>query len=280
MILFTGGGTSGSWQVRGVQLGNELGARVKARASAQDCQQASIIVAVKRINAELHAAIRQSRKPWVWDIVDAYPQPTCTHWDKGTAIGWVRGQIAKYRPTGVIWPNQRMREDCDSGLPGVVLPHHCRPGYSVNPIREQVSVIGYEGSPAYIGEWLDPILRECRERGWEFKVNQGELADWDIVIAARGQQTNGYAQRHWKSNVKLANAHGTGTPFIGPRECGYTETATGLEQWADNPRELRDCLDRLTEQHHRQQVQKAFLARGYSLDQAALDLMRFIEGIR
>lgn len=279
-ILVTGRGTSGSWQVRGVQLGQACGARVKANANDSDASWADVVVVVKRASIETINAIRKSNKPWLFDAVDFYPQPTCTHWDRNTAIGWVRAQIEKHRPTGVIWPNQRMREDCDTGLPGMVLYHHCRPDYSVNPIRETVSVIGYEGSPFYIGEWIDPILRECLERGWEFRTNQGELADWDIVIAARGEQSNGYVQRHWKSNVKLANAHGTGTPFIGPEECGYTETASGLEQWANKPRELRDCMDRLTEQHHRQQVQKAFLAQRYSLEQAARDLMRFIEGIR
>lgn len=261
--------------MRGVQLGQQIGANVKANATQQDCKQASAIVAVKRISPELHAAIKASGKPFVWDIVDAYPQPLCTSWDKDTAIGWVQAKIKQYLPSGIIWPNQRMRDDCDTGLPGVVIPHHFRPAMSVNPIREQIKVLGYEGSPPYIGEWLDPILNECRERGWEFRINQGQLADWDIVIAARGSQYNGYVQRHWKSNVKLANAHGTGTPFVGPRECGYLETATGLEQWADSPADLRDCFDRLTEQHHRKQVHSAFMASRYSVEYAAASLQAF-----
>ena len=263
--------------MRGVQLGNEIGGRVKRLASLQDCQLASVIVLVKRFSPELYASVKQSGRPWAWDIVDAYPQPACTAWDRETAIGWVRAQIKKYRPTGVIWPNQRMRDDCDTGLPGVVIPHHYRPGAAINPIREKVAVVGYEGSPNYIGEWLAPILSECKARGWEFRINQGELADWDIVIAARGSEFNGYAQSHWKSNVKLANAHGTGTPFIGPTECGYLETQAGLEQWADSPGDLRDCFDRLTEHHHRQQIHRAFIAKRYSLEQAGEDLAVFLD---
>lgn len=278
MILFTGNGTSGSWQVRGVQLGAELGARVKPRATLEDCRRADIIVAVKRQRPELIAAIKASRKPWVLDIVDAYPQPACTQWSREEAIGWVRSLIKRLKPIGVIWPNQRMREDCDTGIPGVVIPHHYRPGIAINPVRETVQTVAYEGSPAYLGEWLEPITQCCLERGWEFLVNPPSLSDADIVLACRGGYHNGYVQRHWKSNVKLANAHGSGTPFIGPKECGYLETSTGMEQWADSPSDLDDCFDRLTEWHYRGQIQKAFLANRYSLEQAARDMREFLSG--
>lgn len=276
MILFTGNGTSGSWQVRGVQLGAELGAQVKPRATIEDCKRADIIVAVKRQRPELIAAINASRKPWVLDIVDAYPQPMCTHWSREQAIDWAQSLIGKLRPTGVIWPNQRMRDDCDTGIPEVVIYHHCRPGITVNPLREQVSTVAYEGSPSYLGEWLDPVVSACGARGWNFIVNPPSLSDADIVLACRGSAHNGYVQKHWKSNVKLANAHGSGTPFIGPKECGYLETSTGLEQWADSRRDLDDCLDRLTEWHHRSQVQKAFIANRYSVSDAAKDLNAFL----
>jgi hypothetical protein len=276
LILFTGRGTSGSWQVRGVQLGEACGATVKARANLQDCQQADYIVAVKRAAPDLLYAIRQSGRPWALDVVDMYPQPMCTGWHQAKAIRWVKTQIAELQPTGVIWPNARMREDCDTGLPGIVLYHHYRPGSAINTIREHVALVGYEGSPNYIGEWLEPIKAHCAERGWQFVINPPSLADMDIVVACRGSEYNGYAQSHWKSNVKLANAHGSGTPFTGPRECGYLETESGLEQWVETPDDLRDCLDRLNEQYHRQQVSKAFLASRYSVDDAARDLLGFL----
>lgn len=280
MILFTGRGTSGSWQVRGVQLGKACGAEVKARANIQDCKSADRIVVVKRVAPDLLVAIRAAGRPWVLDVVDMYPQPLCTGWDQRKAIKWVKAQIAELQPTGVIWPNQRMREDCDSGLPGMVLYHHCRPDAAINPIRERVASVGYEGSPNYLGEWLEPIKAHCAERGWQFVINPPSLADMDIVLACRGTDYNGYAQSHWKSNIKLANAHGTGTPFIGPKECGYTETQTGMEQWMESPADLPDCLDRLSEQYHRQRVSKAFLANRYTVNDAARDLLKFVDVIK
>ncbi len=270
MILFTGGGTSGSWKVRGEQLGAACGATVQAKSI--ECSQADVIVAVKRIPAATLTAIRASRKPWAWDIVDAYPQPACSTWNRSQAIGWVRGQIQEKSPTAIIWPNQKMREDCDTGLPGVVIPHHYRPKSDTNLIRENVLTVGYEGSPTYISGW--PLAESCAARGWGFVVNPPLLAEVDIVVAFRTGA--GYVQRHWKSNVKLANAHGTGTPFIGQRECGYLETQSGLEQWAECPEDLDDCFDRLSGQYHRQTVSKAFIAKRYSVDDAALDLKGFL----
>jgi hypothetical protein len=96
------------------------------------------------------------------------------------------------------------------------------------------------------------------------------------VVAFRGTGFNGYVQRHWKSNVKLANAHGSGTPFIGQRECGYLETQTGLEQWAECPDDLDNCFDILAGQYHRQTISKAFLAKRYTVGDAARDLKGFL----
>jgi hypothetical protein len=276
LILFTGRGTSGSWQVRGVQLGEACGAEVKPRATPNECKAADCIVVVKRVAPDLLLNIRASGRPWVLDLVDFYPQPLCTGWTERKAIKWVKAQIAELQPTGVIWPNQRMREDCDTGLPGIVLYHHCRPDAAVNPVRDQVAAVGYEGSPNYIGEWLEPIKAHCALRGWQFAINPPSLADMDIVIACRGRDYNGYAQSHWKSNVKLANAHGTGTPFVGPKECGYTETQTGMEHWLESPRDLANCLDGLNEHYHRQRVSRAFLASRYTVDDAARDLRQFL----
>lgn len=276
MILFTGRGSSGSWKIRGDQLGEACGAIVKPMATIHDMRRADMIVLVKRSSPDILNALRASGKPWVLDALDLYPQPKCSMWNREQAIEWVKSQITLLAPHGVIWPNQRMADDCDTGIPGTVLYHHYRPHTDVNPIREKVYVVGYEGSPNYIGEWLEPIREACRERGWHFVINPVSLAEVDIVIACRGREFNGYAQKHWKSNVKLANAHGTGTPFIGPRECGYLETATTMEEWADCFDDLPDCLDRLSEQYHRQRVQKEFIAKRYSVTDAAKDLTTFL----
>ena len=276
-LLFTGRGGSGSWTVRGEQLGQACGATVKPLAGREDCKAADLVVVVKRTPSIVTTSLQG--KPWVFDLVDFYPQPTCRFWSQDEAIGWVRHQIKHLRPNGIIWPTQRMREDCDIGLPGIVLPHHHRPGIARNPIREHVTTVGYEGRALYLDGWQEAIERECKRRGWEFVVNPENLADLDIVIAVRGGQWRSYAATHWKSNVKLANSHGSGTPFIGQQEYGYLETRAGAEYWVDEPKGVGMCFDWLTPQSTRKQVQERFLKRAYPVEQAAADLMGFLRGL-
>jgi hypothetical protein len=215
----------------------------------------------------------------VYDIVDAYPQPMSSVWERAEAIGWVHQKLKALRPAAVIWPNQRMREDCDTGLPGLVLKHHHRPGIGINPVREQVQAVGYEGSPAYLEQWRPIIERECERRGWRFVVNPKRLADLDIVLALRGGRWDGYVSRHWKSNVKLANAHGSGTPFVGQRECGYQETASGAEYWAEDRVSLSMSFDWLASQSARELVSDRFRQKAYTLEQAAAELSGFLHGL-
>lgn len=278
-LLFTGKGSSGSWKVRGEQLGGACGAVVKPLASMGDCQQADAVVAVKRVGGDLLNNLRGSGRPWVWDVLDAYPQPVCTGWSRREAVNWVQGQIRRLQPSAIIWPNQRMRDDCDTGLPGLVLYHHYWPFSALNTIRTSVTTVGYEGA-AYLGRWRPVIEEQCRRRGWQFRVNPGRLADLDIVLALRDPDFSGYAQRHWKSNVKLANAHGSGTPFVGQQECGYTETASGAEYWAETPEQLGTCFDWLTSLDTREQVHDRFLQRAYPVDRAARDVTKFLEGLK
>lgn len=278
-ILFTGRGTSGSWQCRGAQLGAALSAVVKPNATLADCKSADIIVVVKRVGEDTLDTIRKSGRPWVLDVVDFYPQPGCSAWSGAEAIGWVRHRLKELRPTAVIWPNHRMRQDCDTGLPGVTLFHHHRPGIRRNPIREQVHMVGYEGAPAYIEKLRASIDRECMRRGWTFVENPVELANVDIVLALRAGVWDCYATAHWKSNVKLANAHGSGTPFIGQRECGYLETASGAEYWADDAGGLATCFDWLTPQSTREQVADRFIHKAYTVQEAAADMGTFLRGL-
>jgi hypothetical protein len=278
-VLFTGKGSSGSWKIRGEQLGHALHAVVKPKATRQDCQAADLIVVVKRISSDLLANIRKSGKPWVFDAVDFYPQPDCSTWSREHAIDWVRHSLAKLKPNAVIWPNQAMMEDCGKGYNGIVLYHHHRPGMPENPIRKEIAQICYEGAEAYIGGWLPAILKECQARGWHFRINLGHLADSDIVLAIRDEKYCGYAQRHWKSNVKLANAHGSGTPFIGPCESGYSETATGYEKWVESPEFLKCAFDELDSQELRQTISREFLRNKITINEVAAQYQRFLHGV-
>lgn len=277
-LLFTGRGTSGSWVVRGAQLGEAMGARVVPMASLEDCRWADVIVVVKRVPAELLQRIRQSGRPWIYDIVDAYPQPLCSSWGESESKAWLKEHLAGLRPDCIVWPNQRMKNDFAGG--GKVIYHHHRPEIRVNPIREEIKVIGYEGSENYIEAWRPAIEAECRKRGARFVVNPANLADVDVVLALRSKQWNGYAQQHWKSNVKLANAHGSGTPFIGSPEDGYTETASGAEYWAQTPAELSVSLDWLESQSAREEVSARFLQAVLPIDRIAKEYTSWIEALR
>lgn len=272
-LLFTGRGGAGSWMVRGEQLGAAMGATVKPMATVADMKGHDLVVVVKRVPEALLEALKRSRVPWVYDIVDAYPQPGCSLWTPEQCKGWLFHHLDALRPPlGVIWPNRKMQEDADVSR-GAVVYHHHRPGIKRNKISERISRVGYEGSAKYLDGWTTSLALECKRRNIEFVLNPAHIADLDIVIAMRGGAWDGYAQRNWKSNVKLANAHGSGTPFIGARESGYQETSTGCEYWADTPRELATALDWLESRDSRLTVHERFLSKPYTVNHAAGDML-------
>lgn len=242
-ILFTGRGTSGSWQIRGVQLGRAMGATVMPE--ARDVAAHDVAVLVKRPTPDLLQRLRRAEVPTVWDIVDAWPQPVGNDWGRSQSLGWLGQTAASIRPAAIVAATRAMAWDCRGlGVPVLHLPHHARPGLRRNPIRAEVHTVGYEGGEQYIARWRPAIEAECARRGWAFVTQPAELADVDIVLALR--DATGYAPRKWKSNVKLANAQGSGTPVVCCREAGYLETQGGGEQWADTPAQLARAFDILT----------------------------------
>lgn len=272
-ILVTGKGGAGSWVVRGEQLGHAIGATVLPLATAVSCYDVTVVV--KRTPPATIQALQG--KCWVWDIVDAYPQPEAYGWDRSDAIGWIRKRVKELKPSGLIWPTARMREDCAIDLPSIVLPHHHRPQIAVNPIRPNIRMVGYEGSPRYLTRWHGALHDECKQRGWQFVVNPPALADLDVVIALRDD--GGYVSRHWKSNVKLANAHGSGTPFVGQQECGYLETASGAEYWAEDRKSLSRAFDWLEDESSREMISDRFLQCAYPVQRAAEALKGFLHAL-
>lgn len=241
-VLMTGRGKSGSWAIRGQQLGKAIGANVIP--NALDVAPYDLAVLVKRPTEELLRRLHRSEVPVIWDVVDAYPQPAGNAWNRPRCFEWLADQVKGIRPAAIVAATRAMADDCHMfGLPVLTLPHHARPGLRQNPIRP-LKVLGYEGGQQYLGRWFPIIQRQCAERGLEFVLNPAEVSDVDILLALR--DCDGYAPRHWKSNVKLANAQGSGTPVICNREAGYLETASGAEQWADNEEELSAALDLLT----------------------------------
>lgn len=248
-ILVTGKGKAGSWRIRGEQLGAAISATVDP--APLDIQKYDLAVAVKRPASRVVGTCKLCKLykvPLVWDVVDAWLQPEGNRWSRDECLAWLKAQIKQIAPHAIVAATRAMEADIrETGFNGPVLtlPHHARPGQVVNPIRRVVQTVGYEGGEAYLGKWKQILEAECARRGWKFVINPKQLADLDIVVALR--DSPGYAPTRWKSNVKLANAQGSGTPFIGNREFGYLETASGAEEWADTKSELIAALDLLSD---------------------------------
>nr|AER23950.1 hypothetical protein var073 [Variovorax sp. HH01] len=268
----TGRGTSGSWQIRGVQLAQSMGA--DAEPHARDVNGYDMAVLVKRPTEDLLHRLHQANVPLIWDVVDAWPQPNGNEWSRERCLEWLKEMIRKVRPAGIVAATHEMAADCAHiGVPVLSLPHHARPGLRANPIRP-LKVVGYEGAPHYLGRWLPVIEQECAARGWMFVVNPAELADVDVVLALR--DCDGYAPRNWKSNVKLANAQGSGTPVICNREAGYLETQSGAERWADNVAELAEAFDALTPTAERLAVSLQLLKAAPVIESVAATYLRWL----
>lgn len=277
-VLVTGRGTSGSWRIRGEQLGRALGATVQPQ--ALDVAAHDLVVLVKRPTPDLVERVHRAGVPLVWDVVDAWPQPDGNDWGRQACMGWLRKQVTDIRPSAIVAATEAMAVDCvEFGLPVLALPHHARPGQAVNPIRPTVRRLGYEGGVQHLGTWLSWLMAQAASRGWEFVANPpGGLADLDIVVALR--ERTGYAPRNWKSNVKLGNAQATGTPIVCAREAGYRETGDAGIKWADTPDEVRMALDALTSQEARQQAAAQLRPQAPALETVAVRYAEWLERVR
>lgn len=264
-LLFTGRGTSGSWQIRGSQLAAALGA--DAVPNALDVRAYDLAVVVKRAPADLLQRIRAAGVPLIWDVVDAWPQPVGNTWDRAACMSWLRQRVADLRPAGIVAATQAMARDCaEFGVPVLALPHHARPGLERAPIRP-LAVVGYEGGPQHLGDWRPWFESQCSARGLRFAVNPERLTDLDIVVAAR--QHTGYAATHWKSNVKLANAQAAGLPMICFPESGYVETASGAECWFETQGQAVAWLEFLRPEAARRELGDRMAARAPRIEAIA-----------
>lgn len=263
--LVTGRGKSGSWEIRGNQLGRAIGATVASEMlTTSILKKFDVAVVVKRPRHDLLQQLQQCNAKIIWDVVDAWPQPLGNDWNREQCLAWLTAQINLIKPVGIVAPTQAMAQDCKMfGIPVIALPHHAQPRLTPNVIRQTVKVIGYDGGSQYLGSWQSTLTNECAKRNWSFVVNGysqrplDKLADLDIVMAVREQ--SGYAVRNWKSNVKLANAQGTGTPIVCNRESGYIETRSGGELFADTPDEVSKALDILTDVRVRREASRKLL---------------------
>lgn len=276
-ILITGRGTSGSFQIRGHQLGEAIGATVLPKAI--DIGPFDLAVVVKRPEPDLVRRIHAADVPLVWDIVDAWPQPQGNAWTRDECVAWLRQQVQQIRPAGIVAATEAMAADCaEFGVPVLILPHHARPGQAINPIREQVRTVAYQGGEQYIQQWGRVVAEACARRGLTWLVNPDALDEADILVAVRDQSA--YAPRCWKSNVKLANAQGTGTPIICSREAGYLETAAGGVLFVDEPAEFGAALDWLLPQSTRRAYSTSLLASAPSLESIAARYRAWLQALK
>ncbi len=277
-ILITGKGTSGSWKIRGEQLGRAIGATVVAQASRTVIEAHDLVVLVKRGPEDLVRRIRESGKPLVWDVVDAWPQPAGSHWLRPACLQWLRQRLNELRPAACVAATPVMEADIEAErVPALCVWHHARPGQAINPLREHLATIGYEGSEAHLGTWaqhLDTAARRARVR---FVLHPPRLADVDIVVALREQ--TGYAARHWKSNVKLANAQGSGTPIIMGTESAYLAKACGAEAIVSGPADLDEAIELLRPAAVRRAAAEAMRAAAPSLEACAAAYLDFLTSV-
>jgi hypothetical protein len=281
-ILVTGNGKSGSYKIRGEQLGKAIGADVIP--NALDVGAYDVVVLVKKPRLDVADRCRRASVPLVYDVVDAWPQPEGNYWPRETCLSWLQSTLKALKPQGVIAATHAMALDCETALREIghkasvlYLPHHARPGLERNPIREEVRTIGYEGAEHYLGKWRGVVERECERRGWRFLVNPASLALLDIVVALR--DADGYAARTWKSNVKMANAQGSGTPFVGMREMGYVEQSCGVERLVDTEAEFVRALDHLAPAKERERVAGWMLTVAPRLESVAQTYRAWLESI-
>ena len=282
-LIFTGRGGSGSWEIRGRQIAQAIGA--EAVPMALDLGAYDLAVVVKRAPVDLLQRIRKAGARLVWDVVDAWPQPdgvdSGNEWGRPACMAWLGQRLAEIRPDAVVAATQCMAEDLRSmtGVPVLALPHHARPGLGRTPIRRDAAAVVYEGSARQLGAWGPWLTQECARVGLRFVHNPpGGLAEADIVVALRDR--NGYAARCWKSNVKLANAQAAGLPFIAARECGYTETASGAECWAESRERVTDWLDLLRGHELRSSTADCMALKAPSLNEIARTYARWLENLR
>lgn len=239
-VLIAGMG-KGSWEIRGMQLGAALGARIVSTPTAADWSWATVAVLVKRAGFRLAPAAHAAGVPIVWDALDFWSQPRENALTERAARQLLADAIVDIRPALTVGATRAMADACH----GDCLPHHSWANLQPQPARAHVSVVAYEGNPAYLGRWAEIIRKACAARGWQFVVNPPDLREVDLFVAFRDGIWDGYMCRQWKSGVKVVNAMAAGRPIIGQASAALDDlhpAATIVE----DPQELDAALETWT----------------------------------
>ncbi len=219
-ILMVGGG-KGSWQVRGVQLGAALGARVTSRPKDEDFAWADVIVLVKRAGFAYAERVHAAGKPLVWDALDFWEQPEQNALSEAESRALLQEAVGRIRPSLTIGATEAMAQAAG----GVYLPHHSWAYLNepASPTTAQQMMVGYEGKRKYLGRFANTIDGECHRRGWQFVVNPLDLRDCDFMVSFRDGDWDGWMCREWKSGVKIVNAIAAGRPIVSGYSAAWVE---------------------------------------------------------
>lgn len=210
-ILMIGAG-KGSWEMRGVQLGGALGARVTSLPTEADWRWCDVAILVKRAGFNYPMGRRPAGVPVVWDALDFWRQPAQNGLQEPAARRLFAAAIEEIAPLLVIGATEAMA--AAAGDRGAYLPHHGHLNLWATPARETCRAVAYDGNPIYLGNWLPALHEACRRRGWTVLINPPDLTHADLIVSFRDGQWDGWMCREWKSGVKLVNAILSGRPII------------------------------------------------------------------
>jgi len=283
-ITFAGHESKGAWLIRAKEIAPYLNAKLDPLfLNSNNC---NLVIIVKRPEPEVINRIKRQSIPIIWDIQDSFPQLPKNNYgelSKDKILDYYVKLLKEISPTIVISTNSQMKKDIEElGFKSVIINHHHRKNITVNPLREKLITLGIEGSPFQYGKWQKKLHSICKKLNLTFKPNLNASKDklhfFDVVVNIRS--FDGYAAKYWKSNIKLANAHGSGTPAICSRSQSYLDTASGYERWADTEEEIITAIEELRPYEVRKEIHEHFLKHKIGIDDVVKEYQNLIDSIK
>lgn len=286
-VCFTGNNRAGSWEIRGRQIAATRSTWHAAQhIEKSDIDRFDLFCFVKRPQPEVMARVREAGKPIVLDVIDSWAQPDdgLKHTDLASARRLFAAQWQALPPIDAfIFPNRTMQRDLAPLVrSSIVIYHHYWPDIGRNPVRPDAATVGYEGNVGYLGEWHAIVADICRHKGMQFVTNPDSLTAIDIGFAARGGSHASFLAHRYKSNVKLANCYGSGTPCaMSHRDWAAHETDCGDVRFFATAAQLERQIEALRGHDLRLRIHEAFrrAATPFHIDRIADTFEQFFVGL-
>ena len=267
---------TGSWQIRGEQIAAmRSNWQAVIHPDADDLERFDLFCFIKKPDFKFLELVRRTGKPIVLDIVDGWKQPRdgFIYRNVPAARRLFKRLWDRIQADGYIFPTETMRKDLgDLVSTSTTIYHHYYPLLRKNPVRAKVKTVGFVGKG--LGAWKARLSKACKQRGIEFIMNPKDHSELDIVVIVRGGTRGSFLARRYKSNVKLANAYGSGTPaLVHAGEMSAHDTDNGeVLFFSDEPGSFEKQLDRLINDHAlRKRISEKFLvsSRYYDIETIA-----------